>query len=231
MKQIYKTIKLSALTLFAIISIQTRIVAQEEVTQDSTMVEETPKAEPVRAAFESGLLFDNATTTLQPSRTLEFVLQHRFGIIENGIHDIYGIYGAANIRFGLNYSILDNFTVGLGTTKTNKLQDLQLKYRIIEQTRSNSIPVTVMLYEVIAVDGNPSTKWDLTPDTVNPKSYKFSNRMSYFTQLVVSRRFDDHLSLQVGGAFTHYNCVDSVYNHDRISCRSQEDINSHHRLH
>ncbi len=217
MKHIYKTLKYSALTLLAIIAIQTRIIAQEEVAQDSTMVEETPKAEPVRPAFESGLLFDNATTTVQPSRTLEFVLQHRFGIIENGIHDIYGIYGAANIRFGLNYSILDNFTVGLGTTKTNKLQDLQLKYRIIEQTRTNSIPVTVMLYEVVAVDGNPSTKWDLTPDTINPKSYKFSNRMSYFTQLVVSRRFDDHLSLQVAGAFTHYNCVDSVYNHDRIS--------------
>ena len=41
--------------------------------------------------------------------------------------------------------------------------------------------------------------------------------MSYFTQLLVSRRFNDQLSLQVGGAFTHYNCVDSVYNHDRIS--------------
>ena len=217
MKQIYKTLRFSAFTLLTIIATQTRIVAQE-ATQDTT-VQETPveTEQPVRAAFESGLLFDNATTTLQPSKTLEFILQHRFGIIENGVHDLYGIYGASNIRFGLNYSILDNFSVGLGTTKTNKFQDLQLKYRIIEQTRSNSIPVTVMLYEVIGVDGNADTKWDLTPDTVSTKSYKFSNRMSYFTQLVVSRRFNDHLSLQVGGAFTHYNCVDSIYDHDRIS--------------
>jgi hypothetical protein len=217
MKKIYTTLKISALTLLTIVATQTLIVAQE-ATQDTTVQEVVVEEEqPVRAAFESGLLFDNATTTIQPSKTLEFILQHRFGIIENGIKDIYGIYGAANIRFGLNYSILDNFSVGVGTTKTNVLQDLQLKYRVLEQTRSNSIPVTVMLYEVIGIDGSPSTKWDLTPDTVSTKSYKFSNRMSYFTQLVVSRRFNDHLSLQVGGAFTHYNCVDSVYNHDRIS--------------
>jgi len=41
--------------------------------------------------------------------------------------------------------------------------------------------------------------------------------MSYFTELIVGRRFNDQLSLQVSGAFTHYNCVDSVYDHDRIS--------------
>lgn len=41
--------------------------------------------------------------------------------------------------------------------------------------------------------------------------------MSYFTELIVSRRFNDHLSLQGSGAFTHYNSVDSLYDHDRIS--------------
>ncbi len=216
MKQIYKILRNSALTLLTIASIQTKTFAQEEATEETT-VQEKPVERPVRAAFESGLLFDNATTTVSPSKTLEFILQHRFGTTDKGIHDLFGIYGAANIRFGLNYSILNNLNIGLGTTKYNMMQDLQLKYRIIEQTRSNSIPVTVMLYEVIGVDGSPKTKWDLTPQSAGTTSYKFSNRMSYFTQLLVSRRFNDHLSLQVGGAFTHYNSVDSVYNHDRIS--------------
>ncbi len=216
MKQIYKIVRNTVLTLLTLVTIQTTSFAQEDTTQDNT-VQEKPKERPVRAAFESGLLFDNATTTVSPSKTLEFILQHRFGNTENGIHDLYGIYGAANIRFGLNYSILNNLNVGIGTTKFNMMQDLQLKYRIIEQTRSNSIPVTVMLYEVIGIDGSPDSKWDQTPDSISPKSYKFGNRMSYFSQLLVSRRFNDHLSLQAGGAFTHYSCVDSVYNHDRIS--------------
>jgi hypothetical protein len=117
----------------------------------------------------------------------------------------------------LNYSITKNFAFGAGTMKFNKMTDLQFKYRVIEQTRSNSIPVTVVLYEVVGIDGNKETKWDQNPAADGTSTYKFSNRMSYFTQLIVSRRFNDQFSLQFAGAFTHYNRVDSVYDHDRVS--------------
>jgi len=218
MKNVYKTLRICALTLLALITAQTITFAQEETAADSTF-QEKPVDKPVRPAFESGLLFDAATTTLYPEKTLEFVLQHRFGVIDvhDNNYDMAGIWGAANIRMGLNYNILKNLQVGAGTTKFNKMTDFQLKYRVIEQTRSNSIPVTVVLYGVAGIDGSPEAKWDGTPDSVSTKAYKFSNRMSYYGQLLVSRRFNDQFSLQLGGAFTHYNCVDSVYNHDRIS--------------
>jgi hypothetical protein len=210
MKKIYMILRISILTLLTLLMCKTNAIAQEEATED-TIVQETPKERPVRPAFESGLLFDDATTTLNPSKTMEFVLEHRFGYIdtENDAWDFFGIWGSSNIRLAMNYSILDNFTVGLGTTKFNKMEDIQLKYRIIEQTRSNSIPVTVVAYEVIGIDGSADGKWGT--------NYKFNDRLSYFTQLIVSRRFNDQFSLQAAGAFTHYNSVDSVYNHDRIS--------------
>ena len=68
MKQIYRILKISALTLFSLLAFQTTLFAQEEATQDTT-VQEEPKERPVRPAFESGLMFDAATTTLQPSKT------------------------------------------------------------------------------------------------------------------------------------------------------------------
>jgi len=212
MKNIYMTLRISALMILTLLMIKSTAFAQEEATQDTT-VQETPKDRPVRPAFESGLLFDAATTTVSPSKTLEFVLQHRFGYMD-GAKDFFGIWGASNIRVSLNYSFTDKLTVGMGTTKLKRLQDLQLKYKVIEQTRSNSIPVTIVLHEVIGVDARDKTTWDQNEGS---SKYKFGNRMSYFTELIVSRRFNDHLSLQLGGAFTHYNCVDSVYNHDRIS--------------
>ncbi|MEI6059677.1 MAG: DUF5777 family beta-barrel protein [Bacteroidota bacterium] len=215
MKKIYKILTISSLVLLTSLMVKTTAFAQEEGTAEAT--KEVTKERPVRPAFESGLLFDAATTTVQPSKTLEMIIQHRFGYTENGIHDLYGIWNPANIRFGLNYSILNNLTIGAGATKFNKMEDFQLKYRFVEQTRSNSMPITVMLYEVVAIDGSPNSKWDGTPDSATTKSYKFSNRMSYFTQLVISRRFNDHLSLQIAPGFTHYNVVDSVYNHDRMS--------------
>jgi len=207
MKNIYMTFRISALALLAMLMINLNAFAQEEATEDTIV--ETPTDRPVRPAFESGLLFDAATTTMYPSKTLEMVIQHRFGTIENGIHDFYGIWAPSNIRLGMNYSILDNLTVGIGATKFNKMEDIQLKYRIIEQTRSDKIPVTVMLYGVMGIDGSNESKWQ--------ENYEFTNRFNYFTQLVVSRRFNDHLSLQIAPGFTHYNSVDSAYDHDRIS--------------
>lgn len=194
--------KFAALAFVLLLSLPVQLLAQDETT-------ESDNNRPVRPAFESGLLFDAATTTLQPAKSLEMVLQHRFGVIDNGIHDFFGIWGASNIRLGLNYSPLNNLTVGIGATKANKMEDLQIKYRAIEQTRSNSVPVTVVLLESIGLDGSPSTKWDT--------NYAFGNRFSYFTQVIVSRRFNDHLSLQIAPGFTHYNSLDSIYDHDRFS--------------
>ena len=209
MKKIYLLLRISALAFFTLIISQSVAVAQEEATEDTIV--EKPVERPVRPAFESGLLFDAATTTLQPSKTLEMIIQHRFGVIDfdDKNTDLLGVWGVSNIRIGMNYSILDNLTIGIGATKFNKMEDVQLKYRVIEQTRSNSIPVTVMLYGVAGIDGSADTKWQ--------DSYKFSNRMSYFSQVIVSRRFNDKFSLQFAPGFTHYNSVDSVYNHDRFS--------------
>ena len=207
MKNIYTTFRISALALLTMLMLNSNAFAQEEATEDTIV--EAPKDRPVRPAFESGLLFDAATTTMQPAKTLEMIIQHRFGVIENGIHDFYGIWAPSNIRLGMNYSILDKLTVGVGATKFNKMEDIQLRYKVIEQTRSDKIPVTVMLHTVMGIDGSNESKWQ--------ENYEFSNRFNYFTEVVVSRRFNDKLSLQAGGAFTHYNSVDSAYDHDRIS--------------
>jgi hypothetical protein len=195
--------KITALLLMALFLGSMNSFAQDETTEAPV------KERPARAAFESGLLFDAATTTLQPSKTLEMIIQHRFGTMDNGATDLFGIWAPSNIRLGLNYSILDNLTVGLGTTKFNKMQDIQIKYNVLQQTRSNKIPVTISLYEVIGIDGSADDKFGI--------EYKFSHRISYFSQVIVSRRFNDMFSLQIAPGFAHYNSVDSTMDHDRIS--------------
>ncbi len=203
MNKLYKILRFSAIVVMALLMNHGIILAQEEAT------EEPAKERPARAAFESGLLFDAATTTLQPSKTLEMIIQHRFGTMNNGTEDLFGIWAPSNIRLGLNYSILNNLMVGIGTTKFNKMQDIQIKYNVLQQTRSNKIPVTVSLYEVIGIDARADETFGM--------NYKFSHRMNYFTQIIISRRFNDMFSLQVAPGFTHYNSTDSTVDHDRIS--------------
>lgn len=197
-----KALRILTLISASLLLSQSIAFAQDEETAK-------PKERPARPAFESGLLFDNATTNLPPSKTLEMIIQHRFGTMDNGITDLYGIWAPSNIRLGLNYSILDNLLVGIGTTKFNKMQDIQIKYNVLQQTRSNKIPVTVSVYEVVGIDGSADSKFGI--------NYKFTNRFSYFTQVIVSRRFNDKISLQFAPSFTHYNSTDSLVDHDRIA--------------
>lgn len=204
MKKIF-TISGMMITLIAsFLFTSVSVFAQEE--GDSTAPQ---KERPARPAFESGLLFDNATANTQASNTLEMIIQHRFGSMSNGITDLYGIWAPSNIRLGLNYSFLDNLVVGIGTTKFNKVQDLQIKYNPLVQTRSGSMPVTLTVYEVIGINATDEKNFGV--------NYKFSNRMSYFTQVIISRRFNDKFSAQIAPSFTHYNSLDSTMDHDRIA--------------
>lgn len=169
-----------------------------------------PKDRPVRSPFESGYLIDNQTTVIPSPKTLEYIIQHKFGTMNNGLTDLFGIYApGANIRMGLNYVPYKNLQLGYGLTRLNMYSDFSVKYTILEQTRRNTVPVAVGVFATMAIDGRN--------EKVYGKNYNFANRFSYFSQLIVGRRFNDWLSVQANASFTHYNVVDSLIDHDKIA--------------
>src|SRR5690554_6335260 len=184
--------------------------------------DEPEKDRPVRFPFASGYIIDNQTTFIPVPGTLEFAIQHKFGTVENGISDLFGIYApAANIRLGLNYVPVSNFQLGAGLTKDKMHTDLNVKWTIVEQTRRNTIPVAVTLYGVLAIDGRDlsalgSGKAWHSGEGDAEFDFSFADRWSYFSQLIVSRKLTERLTLQVGASFTHYNLVDPEFDHDKI---------------
>jgi hypothetical protein len=181
-------------------------------SQDTTAVIKE-KDVPVFAPFESGILIDNQTCVIPPEKTLEFLIQHRFGTVEKGIENIYGIYSSANIRLGLNYSVMDNLMIGYGLTRTKMISDFQVKYNVLQQTRKNDIPVAVTLYGNLGINGQNK---DVFKGAGEDSAYTFSNRLSYFGQVIVGRKFCDWFTLQATGSFTHFNKVQEGMDHDRI---------------
>lgn len=164
---------------------------------------------PVRSPFEGGMLIDNQTGVIPYKNTLEMLIQHRFGSMDNGFSDLFGIYApGANLRLGFNYSLLDNLMIGYGLTKKNMFSDFQLKYGLLQQTRSGRIPVAVTLYGNMAVDGQNEEAFGT--------NYKFLNRLSYFGQVIVGRKFTNWLSVQTHGSFTHFNSVAQQTDNDKI---------------
>lgn len=165
--------------------------------QDTAQIE---KSKPVRLTFGTSILIDNQTVATPYKGGLELEIQHRFSLIEN-YHNLFGIYGSANTRMGLNYGITDRLMIGAGTTKDYKLQDLQWKYLILQQTEDNSMPVSLAYYGNAVLDLR-------TSDQFGPaENYKKIHRLSYFTQLLIARKFGEHLSLQVAPSLTYFNSV------------------------
>jgi len=167
--------------------------------QDSVPAQTTKPL--VKAPFESGYFIDDQTVALPPAHSLQLIIQHRFGTIQNGWTDLAGIWGASNIRFGLDFTITKNILIGVGTTKNKRIQDLQLKYTFIRQ-RKNSFPFTMALYGNMGI--NCLNKSAFGTD------FKSRDRFSYYGELMIAKRFCKAFSAQVGIAWIHYNMVDSA---------------------
>lgn len=171
--------------------------------------EQKEKDKPVRSPWSSGILIDQQTSFIPRVKTFESVIQHRFGSIDN-ISDVYGIYSpGANLRLGFNFVIIKNLQIGYGLTKNNMYNDFNIKWTVFEQTRENKMPVSVTLYGNAALTGNADDYFGL--------DYKFENRVSAFSQLIIGRKFSDAFSFQTAVSFSHYNWVPVGVDHDIIA--------------
>jgi len=161
---------------------------------------------PLKPAFESAQLMDDQSVVVPAKGTLEFNIQHRFGTVENGYKDLWGIYGQANIRLGFSYVPVKNLSVGFGYTKLKEYLDLNAKYSILKQTKDWSMPVSVTLY------GNTAINTQMKPDN-NNGIYRYS----YYAQLIIASRITPKLSLQVSPIISHFNAVDSLYSNNMMA--------------
>jgi hypothetical protein len=139
----------------------------------------------------------NLPTIESPARkSLQFLIMHRFGKLNEGAYALFGLDNAT-IRFGLDYGITDRLSVGIGRSSLDKAFDGSVKYKLLQQT-TNASPVSISLYELI----NHYTL------RYNDKPYLDARyRTSYVSQLLIARKFSRNLSLQLAPSWTHMNLV------------------------
>jgi len=188
--------------------------------QDETSDQIKVKDEPVGAAFENSTLIDAQTSVIPDAKSLEFTIQHKFGSTENGIEDLFGIMApGATVRLGLNYVPVKDLQIGIGT-RSGLYTDLNAKWTIFKQTQNSKMPFFVTVYGNVAADCQPASligsrlnNYGAPADTFG---VTFNHRLSYFTQLIIGRKFSDRISLQTGVSFSHANLVDQYHDHDRV---------------
>jgi hypothetical protein len=146
------------------------------------------------------------TVEMHPRGTLDFRISHRFGDISMGSKNLWGLDGPANIRLGLDYSLMDYLIVGIGRTANRKLVDGFIKVRILGQEEEKGFLSLVWVSSV-----NVFTEKDPGKAAGGAAKYLYStNRLAYMHQLLVARKFSEQFSLQVAPTFIHYNLVEKL---------------------
>jgi len=171
--------------------------------QDSIRLAKEEGKKPVEEQWGCTMLVDNQTSLIPAKGKLELHIQHRFSNIKNGIHDLFGLYGASNIRMALSYSIIDQLMVGFSTEKDNKYQEFFAKGKLLEQNQSGTSPISITLYANATISGHEKSYYGLE------STYHFKDRMSYFAELILAHKFGKVLSLEAGVSYSHINKVES----------------------
>jgi hypothetical protein len=185
---------------------------------DSTIKQPSEK---VYAMFKTTKIVNLQSIESVKRGELDFRVTHRFGNMgeSGGEHTAFGFDGASDVRFSFDYGIRNNLAIGIGRSKQKEAVDLSVKYRFLEQTIDNKIPVTLCLY------GNAATsmvaKGSLYP-TNWTGGYNFAHRITYFSQLIVARRFSKRISLELLGSYLHRNFIKGELNTKNLSTETND---------
>src|SRR5664279_222265 len=186
--------------IWLLILLSTNVLAQDvtsDSTQDVTKTTSPAKKKPVKNNFESNWIQENKSVIVPIKGTFEMDIQHRFGTVNKGYKDLFGIFAPANIRIGFSYVIIKKLQIGFGFTKDRLQWDGNGKYAIIQQGKKGGWPVSISWFGNIVLDTRPKENFVNNGD-----------RLSYFNQLLIARKITDHLSVQVSPSLSHYNNIE-----------------------
>lgn len=159
------------------------------------------------ATFKTTRLINFHTIETCGKRTLDFRISHRFGPVNSGIENFWGIDGGASIRLGLEYSYDGRLQFGFGRTSYQKMLDGFVKYRLLRQTEGKGMPVSLTLIAGMYCN---TSKDPLKEVTGFNRYDKFYSRLSYSYQAIFGRKFNKNLSAQIAPWLVHYNQVDEI---------------------
>ena len=182
--------------LFILISC-TVVQAQEPDLLKELRKEETPARSHVTNAFKSSRVINNHSIEFIGKGVLDVRFLHRFGTVNSGIENLFGL-DQANTRIGFDYGLSNRLMAGFGRSNVGKELDGFIKYRPIWQSNDpGGSPVTIVWVSGITVNTAPWAFPEL--------KYTFEDRLAYFHEIIIGRKFTESFSLQLNPILVHRN--------------------------
>jgi hypothetical protein len=164
----------------------------------------------VTATFKTTRLVNLHTIEQVKKGELDFRISHRFDDAAGaagGVSTLYGFDNVSDIRIAFDYGITDKWTVGLARSKgahlRRQLLDFNSKIKLVRQ-KVKAMPVSISLYGAAEVSTMKSS-----PD-IESTVYFGNNglhRINYVGQLLVARKFNNNLSIELAPTIIHRNLV------------------------
>lgn len=160
------------------------------------------------ATFKTTRLVSGHSIETNAEGVLQFLIGHRFGRLNSGWRDLYGIDNAT-IRLGFEYGITDNINIGVGRSSFEKTYDATFKWRFLRQkSGAMNFPFTATWV---------SSSYLNTMEWPNPERENyFSSRMNFHHALLLARKFGNALSVQLMPTLAHRNIVQTKEDENTI---------------
>ncbi|HQV35857.1 MAG: hypothetical protein KA215_10150 [Flavobacterium sp.] len=188
------TKKIFSVLLFfwiGIASAQDDLLTQLDTVKSSVKEVET-------AAFKALQICNMQSTKVPVKGEFYMIISHRFGDLTQGFENFFGLDNALT-KIGGIYGATNWLSFGFSRHTYNKTYEGTVKYKLADQ-KIDGFPFSIVGYNT--VDVNSALKTSLYPEL------KFTNRLAYSSQLLISRKFSESFSFQVAPIYIHKNFYD-----------------------
>jgi len=193
---------LFALCLFSI----GNIFAQETDSDlDALEAEMGETKVPTIATFKSTRIINGQSIERMQSKQLDFRVNHRFGQINEGVGSLWGL-DYAKINFCFEYGVTDWLQLGIRRGTEQKTYDGSIKISLLRQLDDGGVmPISVSFFSDMAI--NTMLITDSTQDDL-------IHRLAFTHQLLIARKFNEAISVQLSPTYVHRNQVNYYEKND-----------------
>lgn len=174
--------------------------AQEDDDEDLlALIDEEETTEYTYATFKTNRIINLHSIENTSKGVLDIKISHRFGFLNSGISDLFGL-DQASIRIGGDYGINNWLMIGLGRSSFEKTYDGFMKIKLLRQSKGKKkMPITASFLASTAIK---------TGEFQNPDRINYLTSRMYFTfQSLIGRKLNESISIQLSPTLVHRNLV------------------------
>jgi len=201
--------KNSGYILFVFFLLTIKVVCAQDDLLSLVEGKDKDKKEFVTNAFKSSRVINGHSMEFIGKGVLDVRILHRFGPVNSGFNNLFGL-DQANMRWGLDYGLGKNLTIGMGRSNVGKEWDGFIKFRPIWQSSGGKWPSPV---SVVIVTGATISSM---PWSDPARKNFFTSRMAFYNELIIGRKFTEAFSLQLAPVFVHRNLVAGELDHNNV---------------